>query len=213
VSAIVRHVHLRLLSQTAAGVYADTVAYTPSDNFPELIESMKAGAAALREAGIPYLLGGGLAAWARGGPPTEHDVDFFVRPEDAERALDALVEAGMKPERPPEGWLLKAHHGDTLIDLIFRPAAGEIDDGFFERSEEMEVAAQTMPVASLADVMTTKLMALSEQEPDFTSVLELARSLREQIDWEFVRTHTRESAFARSFFTLVEELGVVEPAA
>ena len=25
------------------------------------------------------MLGGGLAAWARGGPPTEHDVDFFVR--------------------------------------------------------------------------------------------------------------------------------------
>ena len=57
---------------------------------------------------MPHILGGGLAAWARGGPPTEHDVDFFVRAEDAERALEALVEAGMKPERPPEGWLLKA---------------------------------------------------------------------------------------------------------
>ena len=42
------------------------------------------------------MLGGGLAAWARGGPPTEHDVDFFVRHEDAERALEALVEAGMR---------------------------------------------------------------------------------------------------------------------
>jgi hypothetical protein len=25
------------------------------------------------------MLGGGLAIWARGGPPTDHDVDFFVR--------------------------------------------------------------------------------------------------------------------------------------
>jgi hypothetical protein len=188
------------------------MAYTPSDNFPDLIDAMKVAAAALREAEIPYLLGGGLAAWARGGPPTEHDVDFFVRPEDAERALDVLVETGMEPERPPEGWLLKAHRGGTLIDLIFRPAAGEIDAGYFERAEEMEVAAQRMPVASLADVLTTKLMALNEQEPDLTSVLELARSLREQIDWDFVRAHTDESAFARAFFTLVEELGVIEPA-
>jgi Nucleotidyl transferase of unknown function (DUF2204) len=189
------------------------MATTPADNFPELIESMKRAAAVLREAEVPYMLGGGLAAWARGGPPTEHDVDFFVRPEDAERALDALVGAGMKAERPPEGWLLKAWDGDILIDLIHSPAGGTVDDGYFERLEEIEVAAQRLPVASLGDVLTTKLMALSEQEPDLSSVLELARSLREQVDWGFVRSQTAGSPFARAFFTLVEELGVVEPAA
>ena len=129
---------------------------------------MKLAAAALRDAEVPYILGGGLAAWARGGPPTEHDVDFFVREEDAERALEALEAAGMKPERPPEGWLLKAWAGETLIDLIFHPAGGPVDDGYFERAEEIEVASQRMPVASLEDVMTTKLMALTEQEPDLS---------------------------------------------
>ena len=186
------------------------MAYTPAENFPELIESMKRADAILREAGIPHMLGGGLAAWARGGPPTEHDVDFFVFPADAERALEALAEAGMKPERPPEGWLLKAWDGDTLIDLIYRPAGGEVDEAYFDRAEEMEVAAQTMPVASLGDVLTTKLLAINEQDPDPTSVLEIARSLREQIDWDFVRDQTGHSPFARAFFTLVEELGVVE---
>ena len=188
------------------------MAYTPAENFPELIDSMKRAAAALRDAEIPYLLGGGLAAWARGGPPTEHDVDFFVRPADAERALEALVAAGMKAERPPEDWLLKAWDGDTLIDLIHSPAGGIVDDRYFERREEMEVAALRLPVASLGDVLTTKLMALNEQDPDLSSVLELARSLREQIDWDFVRSRTAGSPFARAFFTLVEELGVVEPA-
>jgi hypothetical protein len=187
------------------------MAYTPAENFPELIESMKRAAAALRDADVPYMLGGGLAAWARGGPPTEHDVDFLVRPEDAERALEALVAAGMKHERPTEEWLLKAWDGDTLIDLIFSPMGGSVDDGFFERAEEMEVAAQRLPVASLGDVLTTKLLALNEQDPDLGSVLELARSLREQIDWDFVRSQTTGSPFARVFFTLVEELGVVEP--
>jgi hypothetical protein len=187
------------------------MAYTPAENFPELIESMKRAAAALRDADVPSLLGGGLAAWARGGPPTEHDVDFFVRPEDAERALQALVDAGMKAERPPEHWLLKAWDGETLIDLIFSPMGGEIDDGYFERGEEIEVAAQRLQVASLGDVLSTKLLALSEQEPDLSSVLELARSLREQIDWAFVRARTDGSPFARAFFTLVEELGIVQP--
>jgi len=190
-----------------------TVAYTPSDNFPELIDSMKRAAAALRDAEVPYMLGGGLAAWARGGPPTEHDVDFFVLPADAQRGLEALVGAGMKAERPPEGWLLKAWDGETLIDLIYNPAGGDVDRGYFDRAEEMEVAAQRLPVASLGDVLATKLLALNEQEPDMASVLELARSLREQIDWGFVRARTAESPFARAFFTLVEELGIVEPAA
>jgi hypothetical protein len=186
------------------------VAYTTSESFPELIESMKRAAAALRDAGVPYMLGGGLAAWARGGPPTEHDVDFFVLPEDAERALEALVAAGMKPERPPEGWLLKAWDGETLIDLIHSPMGGDVDGGYFDRAEEMEVAAQRLPVASLGDVLATKLLALNEQEPDLASVLEIARSLREQIDWDFVRERTAASPFALAFFTLVEELGVVQ---
>jgi len=186
------------------------VAYSTPDDFAHLIEAMKAAAAALRDAEVPHLLGGGLAAWARGGPPTEHDVDFFVRPEDAERALTALVEGGMRPERPPEGWLLKAWYEDTLVDLIFDPAGGPITDEHFERAERLEVMAQPLEVASLDDVMITKILAITEMQPDFASVLELARSLREQIDWDFVRERTAHSPFARSFFTLIEELDIVE---
>src|SRR5215471_15195477 len=71
-------------------------------------------AAALREAEVPFMLGGGLAAWARGGPRTDNDVDLFIREQDAERALAALAAVGMRPERPPEEWLLKANEGDVV---------------------------------------------------------------------------------------------------
>ena len=37
---------------------------------------------------------------------------------------------------------------------------------------------------------------------------EIARSLREQIDWDELRRRTDESAYAKPFFTLVEELGL-----
>lgn len=189
------------------------MAYTTSDDFPELIATMKRAAALLRDADIPFMLGGGLAAWARGGPPTEHDVDLFVRQVDAEDALAALVAGGLKPERPPEGWLLKAWDGEILVDLIFDPSGGPIDEQHFDRAEQLEVMAQPLLVASLDDVMATKLLSISEQEPSFQSVLELARSLREQIDWEVVRERTQTSPFAKAFFTLVEELGIVERAA
>src|SRR5919109_4857157 len=173
-----------------------------------LVTTMKRAAAALRDAEIPFMLGGGLAAWARGGPRTDHDVDFFVREADAERAQQALVEAGMKPERPTEEWLLKAHDGDILVDLIFRPSGGPVGPDHFKRASELEIMGQTVLVASIDDVLVTKLLALTEQEPDFQPVLAMARSLREQIDWEYVRARSDGSPFARAFFTLAEELGI-----
>ncbi|MEX2645776.1 MAG: nucleotidyltransferase family protein [Gaiellaceae bacterium] len=140
-----------------------------------------------------------------------YDVDLFARPEDVDDALEALGRAGLKTEKPPERWLYKAYdEGGTLIDLIFRPSGGPVSDEYFSHAEELEVMGAGMQVASLADVMTTKLLALSEQEPDFTSVLEISRMLREQINWHYVRERTQDSPFAKAFFTLVEELGIVE---
>ena len=65
-------------------------------------------------------------------------------------------------------------------------------------------------VSTLEDVMVSKLMAITEQEPNYESVLEWARALREQIDWEEVRARTEGSPFAKAFFTLVEGLGIIE---
>jgi hypothetical protein len=185
----------------------------PEPTFDELIEAMKSAAGVLQMHGIDFVLSGGLAAWARGGPKSEHDVDIFVRPDDADAALAAFEEAEMRTERPPEGWLYKAWHPNgTLIDLIFSPAGGAVTDEMVERSPVLEVMALRIRVSTLEDVMVTKLLALNEQEPSFGGVLELARALREQIDWDTVRARTESSPFARAFFTLVEELGVVERA-
>jgi putative nucleotidyltransferase-like protein len=181
------------------------------EEFANLLETMKRAAAALRDAGIPHALAGGLAVWARGGPQTEHDVDFLVKPADAERAQAALAEARMRPVKPPEPWLLKAYDGDVMIDLIFAPSGGPVDDAWLGRAEEIEVAAMRMPVASLEDVLVTKLLSLSEQEPDYSAALEISRSVREQIKWDEVRERSDSSPLARAFFTLVEGLEIAPP--
>jgi predicted nucleotidyltransferase len=178
-------------------------------DFPDLLDTLKRSAAALQDAEVPFALGGGLACWARGGPETEHDVDYMVRPEDAQKALDALREAGFKTEKPPENWLYKAYDGDVLIDVIFDPQGGPVTDGVLERAEELEVQAVRMPVMTLEDVMVTKLLALREHEVDYDSVLEIARSLREQIDWDDVRERASDSPYARAFFFLGQELGIL----
>ena len=177
--------------------------------FDDFLETLKKTAAVLREAEVPFLLGGGLAAWARGGPETAHDLDYMVRPRDANRALEALEEAGLRSAKPPEGWLYKAWDGDTLVDVIFRPSGGEVDDAMFERADLLDVQAVLMEVMSLEDVMITKLLAMREHEVDYDNVLETARALREQIDWDAVRERTSDSPYARAFFYLAEELEIV----
>jgi hypothetical protein len=183
----------------------------PQASFDELVEAMKSTAGVLIEEDIPFVLGGGLAAWARGGPRSEHDVDFLVRPEDADQAIAALERAGMRTERPPEGWLYKAwHENGTLIDVIFSPAGGPMTDERIEQAPRLEVAALRVRVQPLEELFVTKLLALTEQEPDFGDLLELARALREQVHWDDVRAHTEASPFAKAFFTLIEELGIVD---
>jgi hypothetical protein len=185
------------------------MAVDPDRQFEHLLEAMKKAAGVLHDTGVPFLLGGGLACWARGGPKSEHDVDFLVRPRDAERAQQALADSGMRPETPPEGWLLKAYDDDVLIDLIFDPRGGTIDDDVFDRAEDLEVHATRLRVAALEDVFAQKLLALSEQQLDYSSVVELARSLREQVDWDEVRERTEDSPFAKAFFTLLDELEIM----
>jgi hypothetical protein len=195
----------------ASGKSPDVSAARETEHLADLIATMKRAAAALRDAEVPTLLAGGLAIWARGGPASDHDVDFYVRKRDAERALQALVAGGMEPERPPEGWLLKAYDEGGLVDLIFRTSADEIDDDHFNRAEAMVVAATDLLVASVYDLITPRLLALGEQELDLAPALALARSLRERIEWDRVQARTASSPFARTFFVLLEELEVIAP--
>ena len=175
-------------------------------------EALKTAVATLRDAHIPFALGGSLAAWARGGPEPWNDLDLMVKPQDAERALEALAGAGMRTEKPPEEWLFKARSGAALIDIIFQPAGLEITDEVLSRAEPLSVLAVETPVMAIEDVLATKLNALNEQQSlDYRATLAIARSLREQIDWARLGQLTARSPYAKAFFTLVQELGIAPP--
>jgi hypothetical protein len=185
-------------------------------DFEAIEHALKRAAAALRDADVPFLLGGSLASWARGGPETRHDLDLMIKPEDAEAGLKALVDAGMRAEDPPEEWLVKAWDGDVLVDLIFCPKGLPMTDEVIARGEQMSVLGMEICVMALEDVLTTKLMALSEHALRYESLLQISRALREQVDWPAVRERTEASPFARAFFVLAEGLeilpaGVPEP--
>jgi hypothetical protein len=180
----------------------------PSRMTDRLTESLKKAAAALEGEGISYLLGGGLACWARGGPPSSNDVDLMMGREDAERALAVLAGLGMRTERPPEQWLFKAWDGEVMIDLIFGPAGIELDAPLFERGDALNVDGMEIQVMALDDVFVAKLFAFDEHSADYSSILLIARALREQLDWPSLRERTASSPYAAAFFLLADRLGI-----
>ena len=93
-----------------------------------LIRTLKRVACHLKALEIPFALAGSLAVYARGGAPVDHDVDFLIKEEDADRVLAGLTEEGFRAVRPPEGWLVKVYEEDRLVDLIFRPVQRPVDD-------------------------------------------------------------------------------------
>ena len=52
-------------------------------------------------------------------------------------------------------------------------------------------------------------MALTEHSLRYEGLLQIARALREQIDWATVRSRTQQSPFARAFFVLLEGLEIL----
>ena len=178
-----------------------------------LLDCLKRVAAALRDAEIPFALGGGLSAWARGGPPSENDVDLLIREQDCERAHQTLEALGLRTEVPPEGWLVKAFDDDILVDLIHQPSGLVIDDEFLARCDELSVQAVWMRVMPVNDLLVSKLLSLTEHHLDFGRALEIVRALREQVDWADVALRTEHSPVARAFLRLVHDLGIADTAA
>ncbi|WP_342799401.1 nucleotidyltransferase [Micromonospora palomenae] len=174
-----------------------------------LLHTLKRVAAVLKQNDIPFALGGSFAVYAHGGHSSEHDVDFLLCEEDIERALEALVAEGFNAERPPEDWLVKVYDEGRMVDLIHRPIETPVTEETFADTVVRPVDAIHMPVLSATRLMVHKLLSFSQHYCDFARGLPLARSLREQIDWERVRKETRHSPYAEAFLVLLDRLDVV----
>lgn len=176
----------------------------------QLLHALTRAANALSHNGIRFAVAGGCAVYARGGPPSDHDVDLFVKPEDSPRARSELAKAGLRIADAAEDWLTKAYDGDTLIDIIHRPNNREVDDALLDRAEVMRVGPTVAPVVDATDLLVDKLLVFDAHRLDLSPLLRICRDLREQVDWPAVRAQTEHSPYARAFLGLIDDLGIAE---
>jgi hypothetical protein len=182
-----------------------------SEELQALREGLKRVAVSLKEDGVQFALAGGYAAWAHGSPEPLHDVDFLVRSEDSARAAEALTRGGMEVEHPAEDWLFKVHVDGAVVDVLHR-GQGVAVESMLDAAEELSVLSVRMPVLSATDVATEKLLALDEHYCDVAATLPTLRAVREQVDWDTVRTRVDGAPFAESVLFLLERLGVIAAA-
>ena len=179
----------------------------------DLLETVKKAAVELKRADLRFALCGGWAAYARGGPRSEHDADFALLERDVPRAVDALTAVGFSGDtEAPEDWLAKLYDRGNLVDLIFRLSGEPVTEQILGRVETIEVGSVQMPVLSATDLVVTKLLTFRDHYADFGSALPMVRALREQVDWSEVRRRTEQSPFAEAFLLLCDRLGLTDRA-
>jgi hypothetical protein len=173
-------------------------------------EVLKAVATTLKQTSLPFALAGGYAVWARGGPESEHDVDFALRPSDADAARAAVLANGLSEHPSSEDWLAKVTARGVVVDLIHRLPVGDVDDALLSRCDALPVDSVRMPVLAATDLLLCRILVLSDHACDFAPVLGFARALREQVDWSRVRRETVGHPFAEAFLHLLVSLEVID---
>lgn len=148
---------------------------------------------ALEDAGLKYLFIGGIASGGLGRPRSTHDIDVFVRPEDAELALRALAKKGFRTEKTDPFWLYKGFKENILVDIIFK-SKGEIymDTELYQRSTTAEFHGKQLRLVAPEDLVIIKAAAHSELTPGHWHDA-LALLTHATIDWDYLLRRARRA--------------------
>ncbi len=161
---------------------------------------------AIEDAGIPYVVIGGIPSSVMGRPRwTEDaaDIDFFVRLQDAHKTLDVLTGAGFTTREWEPHWLFKATRDKVVVDVIFR-STGEIylDEEMLERSFVGDFKGVSVRLVAPEDLAVMKAIAHSEQTPRYWHD-GLALLGKPDLDWEYVVRRARQHGAHRVLSLMV----------
>lgn len=154
------------------------------------LDLLDATLAVMEPSGIPYVFVGGLAARAYGRRRYTHDVDIFVRFEDADRTLECFEKAGFVTEETNPVWIYKAFtkfgEKDAVIDILFK-SRGEIflDQEMIRRARYLNYQGRKLPVLAPEDFLVIKALAHDSETPrHWLDALAIIRNAK--LDWPYL---------------------------
>jgi Nucleotidyl transferase of unknown function (DUF2204) len=161
---------------------------TPEETLaPEALDFYRQSMNLLKEAQVPFLVGGAYA-FARYTGIVRHtkDFDVFVHPRDFDRALDAFAKAGYEVDRTFPHWLGKAFQGDDFVDVIFGSGNGvaRVDEIWFERAVTDEVLGIPVQLIPAEEMIWSKSFIMERERFDGADVAHVLHSRYADLDWQ-----------------------------
>ena len=153
--------------------------------------------AALDRAQVRYVFMGGIGAATHGRPRWTHDIDVFVRPEEAERALRVLAHVGFRTEKTFPDWLYKAFKHDVMVDVIFQSVGGILlDEEMLERAQVEDFRGHRLRIMAPEDLLVIKAIVHDEHTPRHWHDA-LALVSRCELDWDYLVRRARRHGARR----------------
>jgi predicted nucleotidyltransferase len=187
-----------------------SVDHGDDDRLPVVLDETMA---ALREAGIQFLLIGGVGSCVFGRDRGTQDIDVFVRPENAENVLSALAARGFRTKKEYEHWLYKAWKDDVLVDVIFRSSRDILlDQEMLDRARMVTFRGREVPVAPPEDLIVMKAVAASEDTPRYWYDA-IAMIAQTELDWDYLVARARQRGARRilSLLLFADSIDLVVP--
>jgi len=141
----------------------------------------------LGERDVPFLIGGAYAlAHHTGLARDTKDIDVFVRPEDCERTLGALSDAGFRTELTFPHWLGKGFAGEYFIDVVFGSGNGvcRVDAAWFEHATDAEVLGLAVRLCPAEELIWSKAFIQERERYDGADIAHLLRRCGQGLDWQ-----------------------------
>lgn len=141
----------------------------------------------LQAAGIEFLVGGAYALECHTGIVRRtKDFDIFVRPCDAQPALEVLSRAGYQTEMAFSHWLGKAFHGDDFLDIIFSSGNGlcSVDEEWFQHAARGTVLGMKLSLCPAEETIWQKAYILERDRCDAADVAHLLLATAQRLDWD-----------------------------
>jgi predicted nucleotidyltransferase len=186
-----------LAPNTAENATTDSTDPTEPRDWDVLLGVLDETILTLRDADIPFLLIGGVGSSVFGRDRGTHDIDLFVRPENARKVLELLGERGFETKIEYEHWLYKAFKNNVLVDVIFRSSRDILlDDEMLRRARTMSFRGREVPVAPPEDLIVMKAIAMSEDTPRYwyDAIAIIAQA---DLDWDYLVARARQHGARR----------------
>lgn len=141
--------------------------------------------------GIPFAAGGGLAFsnYSCRLRATK-DVDFYVTPDNKDRAIHALIESGYEDYFDRKGydrsWIYRGCQNEIIVDIIWTAPNHrmQVDDIWIHGGPTVEVRGTEVPLLPAEEFLWSKLYVMQRDRCDWPDIMNVFYARGELLDWD-----------------------------